>query len=214
VIADIDPLIRFSQAFDGGKSAPPATGGCSWFEATALSDDGTEHDNGLPAGKTFDSLTGSGAVYLIQPAVLNNVLQIPSGGTGTLTLLTPAPYSQIGIIASSGNAGQGSTGNVTVTYDDGSSVIASYNDFDWCDNSNHAEAAIPDLGFGPVVRNCPGNLTLPANQVKFRYNTDCRSFNVFETIVATDNTKNIVSVTFAGPDSANWTNVFGISAAP
>ena len=54
-----------------------------------MDDNGTERDNGLPAGKTFESQTGSGAVYLIQPAVLNNVLQVQSGGIGThITAIT------------------------------------------------------------------------------------------------------------------------------
>jgi hypothetical protein len=213
MITDKEPLVRFAEAFDGGKKDPPATGGCSFFESGGIDDSGTQRDNGLPAGTVFLSQTGSGAVYLIQPAVFKNVLQVPSGGIGTLSLVTPGPYSQIGVIASSGNAGQFTVGDALLTYDDGSSETVSYNNFDWCNNSNHAEAAIPDLGFGPIQRSCPGNLSLPQNQTRFVYNAPCQSFNVFETIITTDPTKNLVSVSFVGPDSANWSNIFGISAA-
>jgi hypothetical protein len=54
-----------------------------------VDDDGTPHTDGLPAGLTFISITGSRATYQLQPANANNVLQLSAGQTGTLTLTTP-----------------------------------------------------------------------------------------------------------------------------
>jgi hypothetical protein len=137
VIIDIDQNVRFAQLFDAGC--------CAWFESGAVDDGGTEHDDGIPAGSTFASMTGSGVNYLIQPAVFNNVLQISNNSgaqgqgvpaSGTLTLLNPAAYSQIAIFSSSGNSNGTATGTVTVNYADGSSLSASFNSFDWCGGSN------------------------------------------------------------------------------
>ena len=137
VITDLNQSVRFAQLFDQGC--------CGWFESGAVDDGGTEHDDGIPAGSTFASMTGSGVNYLIQPAIYNNVLQVSNaadaqaGGTlptASLTLLTPAPYSQIAIFASSGNSTGTSTGTLTVNYADGSSLSGSWNTFDWCGGSN------------------------------------------------------------------------------
>src|SRR5439155_24704043 len=81
VISDQDPSARFAQPFHAGTFA--------WFEAGAVDDIGAPHNDGLPAGLTFLSATGSRATYQIQPANANNVLQLSAGQTGTLTLTTP-----------------------------------------------------------------------------------------------------------------------------
>src|SRR5439155_17238585 len=81
VISDQDPSARFAQPFDAGTFA--------WFESGAVDDIGAPHNDGLPAGLTFLSATGSRATYQIQPANANNVLQLSAGQTGTLTLTTP-----------------------------------------------------------------------------------------------------------------------------
>jgi hypothetical protein len=216
VIADKDATVLFSVAFDGDKSSPPANGSCSWFEAGIIDAAGTRHDNGLPAGTTFESATGSGAVYLIQPAVLNNILQVGASQSGTLTLLNPASYSKIAIISASGSASATSTGTVTINYADLSSDTGPYNTFDWCNNAKHPEGALTSLaGSSGTGRNCPpGNLTQPQSQTSFQYDTACGDFNLYETVMATNNTKNILSLTFTAPDDANWSGIFGISAIP
>jgi hypothetical protein len=113
VIVDKDPNVAFSVAFDG--SGTPASGGCAWYESGVTDPtSGLVYDNGLPAGQTFESATGSGVVYLIQPAVQNNILQLAAGNTGTLTLVTAAPYSQIAVISSSGNASSTASGIVLI----------------------------------------------------------------------------------------------------
>jgi hypothetical protein len=217
VIYDKDPAVAFSVAFDGTNAAsgPPATGGCGWYESGVTDSSGTTWDNGLPAGQTFESATGSGAVYLVQPAVLNNILQVGGGATGTLTLLTPAPYSQIAVISSSGNASSTSTGTATINYDDGTSDSAGYNTFDWCSTGNPANALPPQgVTSTKVDRNCPsGGMNAGKGSTTFGH-AGCGSAtsNLYETIIPTNNTKNIVSVTFTAPSFSGWSGIFGISA--
>jgi hypothetical protein len=218
VIIDIDQNVRFAQLFDAGC--------CAWFESGAVDDGGTEHDDGIPAGSTFASMTGSGVNYLIQPAVYSNVLQISNNSgaqnqgvpaSGTLTLLTPAAYSQIAIFSSSGNSNGTATGTVTVNYADGTSLSASFNTFDWC-GGTHKESVIPpnpvaNLGVSGIGR--VGNGATATGSSKFGYQFTCgpQGFEAYETIIQTDNTKNIVSFTFAAPDSStNRSNIFGVSA--
>src|SRR5207248_4126866 len=105
--------------------------------------DQAEHDDGLPAGQTFVSATGSDTVYQLQSANGNNALQLYHLETGTLALVTPAAYGQIFVIATAGNGDQaGVPFPGVVHYDDGSSLSFTYNCFDWCNSANHGEAAI------------------------------------------------------------------------
>jgi hypothetical protein len=220
VISDADQNVRFAQLFDAGC--------CAWFEAGATDDAGNLHVDGLLAGSTFSSMTGSGVNYLIQPAVLNNVLQISNQAaaqaqgvppSGTMTLVSPAPYSQIAIFSSSGNGG--GLGTLTITYADGSTLDGTYNSFDWC-GGTHAESVIPpppfpdpNTGVVPTGIGRLGNGATATGSSKFSYQFTCgpQGFEAYETIIATDNTKNIVSVTFnAPPDNVNRSNIFGISA--
>ena len=203
VITDREPLVRFAQKL--GDVC------CSWFESGALDDNGIQRDNGLPAGTTFESRTASGVVYLILPAVFNNALQLRPGETGSLTLATPARYSQIAVISSSGNASHFSVGTGNINYDDGSSLSFSFNNFDWCNGRNeapHPEAAVPS-GFDKIGR----NVNSLVDGTRFTYAEEC-DFQLYETILATDNSKNIVSIDFIGPDDAHFTQVMGISGTP
>lgn len=216
VIMDADVNIAWAQFFDAGC--------CGWFESGALSPDGIEHDDGIPAGSTFASLTGSGVSYLLQPAVGANVLQVSANvstvpAAGTLTLVTPGPYSQIAILSSSGNSTGTSVGTVTINYADGSSLSGTYNTFDWCGGSNPLSAIPPNpnqtLGITTISR-VGGGLTATGSST-WTYAAGCgpQGFEAYETIIPTDNTKNIVSFTFGAPtDTTNRSNVFGVSAMP
>src|SRR5262245_54205503 len=68
VVLDADMSSRYAITMDNGS--------CCFYEAGALDDAGTERDDGLPAGQTFVSATGSGTVYQLQPAKGNNALQL------------------------------------------------------------------------------------------------------------------------------------------
>lgn len=222
VIADREPSVRFAQLFDAGC--------CAWFETGAIDDSGTEHDDGLLAGSVFASMTGSGVNYMIQPAFGNNVLQVSNDAgaqgegvpaTATLTLVNPAAYSQIAIFSSSGNSNGTATGTAQVNYDDGSTLVASYNTFDWCGGTNSLSVIPPspiaNLGATGIGRLGSGATATGSSKFGYQFTCGPQGFEAYETIIATDNTKKIASVTFTAPDASqntNRSNVFGISAHP
>jgi len=218
VIIDLNQSVRFAQLFDSSGGA--------WFESGAVDDTSMEHDDGIPAGSAFTSMTGSGVNYLIQPAIYNNVLQVSTNpaaqgqgvpSIGTLTLMNPAPYSQIAIFASSGDSTSSAVGTLTVNYTDGSTLAGSWNAFDWCGGTNALSVIPPNplasLGVKSIGRVASG--ITATGTTKFSYESGCgpQGFEAYETIIPTDNTKSIASITFAAPDaSTNRANVFGISA--
>jgi hypothetical protein len=190
VIVDKDPSARVAHSYDGGAVA--------WFEAGAVDDEGNGHDDGVPAGQNVTSAAGSGVVYAIQPAAGNNVLRIAQTESGTLTLNTPAKYASLWVLASSGNGG--GMDDVTITYDDGSSDVlpGSYDAGDWCDNNQRG--AITGLGranpIGPYG-------------INFGYTNEC-SFGIYETQLAPNPAKNVVSLSFHN-QHATFTNIWALS---
>jgi hypothetical protein len=198
VISDKDPSARFAQPFGSGTFA--------WFEAGAVDDNGTQHNDGLTAGLTFVSATGSRATYQIQPPNANNVLQLGAGQTGTLTLTTPAAYSTLYVIASSGDGTQSSVGSGTINFSDGSTQAFSYNSFDWCNGQGglHPEAALS----GPI-----GRADIGPDGTAFGYNQDC-DFQIYETVIAIDPSHAgaaIASIDFTGAPDAFLSNIFAVS---
>jgi hypothetical protein len=198
VISDKDPSARFAGPFNGGTFA--------WFEAGAVDDNGTQHNDGLPAGRTFVSATGSGATYQLQPANVNNVLQLNAGQTGTLTLTTPAAYSTLCVLVSSGDGTSSSVGSGTINFADGSTQAFSFNCFDWCNGQGglHPEAVLT----GPN-----GRADVGPNGTAFVYNQDC-DFQLYETVIAIDPSHAgvaIASIDFTGAPDAFFSNIFGVS---
>jgi len=198
VISDKDPAARFSQPFHGGTFA--------WFESGGVDDNGTTHTDGLPAGLSFVSVTASKATYQIQPANANNALQLGAGQQGTLTLATPAAYSSLYLLASSGDGMISSTGNGTLNFADGSTQDFSYNGFDWCNSQGglHPEAAL---------RSPNGRADVGPDGTAFTYNQDC-DFQLYETVIAIDPSHAgvaIVSIDFTGVPDAFFSNILAIS---
>src|SRR5689334_6101795 len=75
---------------------------------------------GLPPSGLFVSMVGDNTIYQLQPYNANNafILSPDTGLTsGTLTLVNPATYAQIAVIAHSGN-GSNTTGTLTLTFAD------------------------------------------------------------------------------------------------
>jgi hypothetical protein len=201
VITDADKTVRFADGYDGGGGSD---GGSAWFENGAVDDRGVlRDDDGLPAGKTFMSAI-SNTMYMIQPANGMNSLRIDGAidSTKTLTLATPAAYSAIYVLASGGSGGDdGTTGPTgTIHYADGSSLPFTYVCRDWCNNSNYAEAALPNLG-----RSSRGS-----DGTAFGYLHECY-FALYETKLATDSTKMIKSVDFDPDPVIGKINVMAIS---
>jgi sugar lactone lactonase YvrE len=198
VISDKDPSTRFAQSFGAGMFA--------WFEAGAVDDDGMPHNDGLPAGGTFVSATGSGTTYQLQPANAQNVLQLSAGTTGTLTLTTPAVYNTLYVLTSSGDGTPSSVGSGNIHFADGSTQAFSFNSFDWCNGGGglHPEAVLP----GPN-----GRADVGPNGTAFAYNQDC-DFQLYETVVAIDPSHAgvaITSIDFTGAPDAVSSNIFGVS---
>jgi hypothetical protein len=198
VISDKDPAARFAQPLQAGSFA--------WFESGAVDDNGVAHNDGLPAGQTFLSATGSRAIYQIQPANANNVLQLSAGQAGTLTLMTPATYSTLYVLASSGDGTPSSVGNGIINFVDGSTQRFSYNSFDWCNTQGRfrPEAVLS----GPV-----GRANVGPNGTALVYNQDC-DFQIYETVIPIDPAQAgvaIASIDFTGALDAFLSNIFGVS---
>lgn len=198
VIIDKDPQARFAQPFHASTFA--------WLESGAADDDGTPHDDGLPAGLAFLSATGSRATYQIQLANANNVLQLSAGQMGTLTLTTPATYRALYILASSGDGTTSSVGSGTINFADGSTQAFSFNVFDWCNGQGglHPEAVLP----GP-----DGRADVGSGGTAFVYNQDC-DFQVYETVIPIDPSHAgvaIAGIDFTGAPDAFFSNIFAVS---
>jgi DNA-binding beta-propeller fold protein YncE len=198
VISDKDPAARFAQPFPAGTFA--------WFESGTVDDEGAQHNDGLPAGLTLVSATGSRATYQIQPANAKNVLQLGAGQTGTLTLTTPAAYSTLYILASSGDGTPSSVGSGTINFADGGTQAFSYNSFDWCNGLGgvHPEA---------VLRGPSGRADVGPNGAAFVYNQDC-DFQIYETVIAIDPLHAgvaIASIDFTGAPDAFLSSIFAVS---
>jgi hypothetical protein len=198
VISDKDASARFAQPFGAGTFA--------WFESGAVDNDGAAHQDGLPAGLSFVSATGSRATYQLQPANAKNVLQLGAGQTGTLTLTTPAAYSTLYVIASSGDGTPSSVGSGTINFADGSTQAFSFNSFDWCNGPGglHPEAVLK----GPI-----GRADVGPNGTAFVYNQDC-DFQIYESVIAIDPSHAgvaIMSIDFTGAPDASFSNILGVS---
>src|SRR5215467_14318991 len=92
----------------------------------------------LPSGG-FISMVGDGTIFQLQPYSANNALVLSPGTgltNGTLTLVTPATYAKLAVIAHSGN-GTNMTGALTLNFQDGTSFTTTYLAPDWYNGSTN-----------------------------------------------------------------------------
>jgi hypothetical protein len=225
VVTDANPGTRSAQQFDFGS----ITGGLSaWYEKGILFN-GSPLTNGLPSGQNFNSLinnsvTGTPTVFHLLPADGNNVLRTSTGlgvPSGTLTLTTPAQYSSLAFLASTGAAFGFGTGTLTLHFSGGtSSGPFSYDAPDWNmivgNDTSH-------VALGPVGRNDDINFNGAPPGTGFLYTpSEGSQFVMYETdlnLAALGlDTKILDSITFTSatnaPDPFGITGVFAVSGVP
>ncbi|HZI33491.1 MAG TPA: hypothetical protein VFF11_14215, partial [Candidatus Binatia bacterium] len=118
-------------------SGPPFTGVASEVnpgEGKAYYQTGLpQYAWGMPPSGAFVSFVGDNTVFQFQPYTARNALVLSSDTgltSGTLTLVTPATYSSLAILANSAN-GTNQTGTVTLHFNDGSSAVTTFYAPDW-----------------------------------------------------------------------------------
>ncbi|NDV78668.1 glycoside hydrolase family 38 C-terminal domain-containing protein [Dysgonomonas sp. 511] len=149
------------------------------------------NDGGL--SRSFTS--NGGVAYQLAAFTSNNVLKLSPDGslTGSLTLVTPIKTGGIWVLGTATEAN--SKVKIKVHYDDGTSHDAGEEEYrDWY-SGNSSGTAIHGL-----------------KRIRTNSSYDDRAnFSLYEKLIPTDNTKNIVSVEFQ-IDNNKYLSIFAISA--
>ena len=129
-------------------SGPPFTGAAMEFnagEGTAFYQRGLPgHGFGLPVSGLFIN-PNDYTVFQFQPYTANNALVLSSDtaiSSGTLTLTPPTVFSQIAILANSGNGDSIGSAGLTLNFQDGSTFATNYYAPDWFFNNNTANYTV------------------------------------------------------------------------
>ncbi|HEY4416572.1 MAG TPA: chitobiase/beta-hexosaminidase C-terminal domain-containing protein [Verrucomicrobiae bacterium] len=156
---------------------------------------------GLPASGSFNSVI-DGTIFQFQPYTANNALVMSSAtgiATGTLTLVNPATYNAISILANSANGTPTSTGTLAVNFADGSTFTTNYVASDWFFNTGFAIQGT-------------GRINLTSGAVTGTP-TDPRFYQTIINLAALlgAGNKPIASLTFGQAPDANVTAIYAVS---
>lgn len=158
---------------------------------------------GMPSSRSFVSLLGDRTMFQLEPYTNKNALVLSSdtGVTnGTLTLVTPATYSRIAILAHSCNATT-QNGTLTLNFSDGSSCATTYFAPDWMNGSTGV------AWFGPGhVNIATGSDTTGPEDPRFYQTT----INIVALLGGTN--KPLASITF-DKTTAPSTAIYAVSGA-
>ena len=167
-------------------------------DSTFISPAGLVARPALPNNGFFRSLATPNLTFQMGPSAGNNSLRIDGAGSGTLTLVTPRPATEVVVLATEGN-GSSAGKTFVITFTDGTSQTVS-------------GVAVPDwFGTGATAAIVVGSRVSRANDAVDNAGNNPKIWEVRVPINAANYAKPIQSVTVSKTSTDPVLNVMGIS---
>jgi autotransporter-associated beta strand protein len=154
---------------------------------------------GVPIGGGLMSLANTNVTFQMQPYSANNDLSLGAtiGTSGTLTLATPAKFTQLNLLDTDGNGAEAFT--VTLTFTNGSTSVYSTTGSDWFNGTPYAAIG---LGRAKTGAYDAGSSTNP------------RLYEQDINLTTADQALTVSAISFSVPNTGTTRlNVFAISGA-